>query len=234
MEEEAPIVIRVKNQFAFDPPDSTTACVPISIMAAYHQYDLRDRPHGPTDWQWHHIMQCGVEMWRRWRATPTSRGRSLPTMGEILALPSARPFIAEFGAAPIEYAGMVRDTRGCDNVEGSLEQMLCDMIIKLDENTKIEAGCCLLTLPGAICVSMLCLKKTSGYEIRFFDSHGAPQRHDYVEFHIFDDYRRVLDHLRSNYRMPRMAEEELEELNTRYSLEQLQSQYGYSAMLFIK
>lgn len=234
--EPPPPTIRVKNQFLFDPPDSTTACVAISLMATYHQYDLRHLPHGPAEWQWRHIMRCGVEMWRRWRASPESRGRSFPTMGEILALPSAHGFVAEFGAAPVEYAGMVRDTRGCDNIEGSLEKMLLDMIIRLRE-THLAAVCCLLTLPGAICVSMLCLKrKTTGgnYEIRFFDSHGSPQSHDYVEFRIFDDYRHVLEHIKSNYRLPRMDERELDELNAIYSLEELQSAYGYSAMLFIK
>lgn len=228
------MAVQVLNQYHFS-PDSRTACVAISVMAVYHQYANLGR--ALSDREWETIMTRGTELYRRWRAQDPQRGLRLPTVQQMLAIPDCRPFVDVFGAAPTEFAGLVRDTNGIDQPEGSLRTMLYEMARLCQEEAKTV--CCLLVLPRVICVSVLGVpaRQHSGvYDMRLFDSHDTQSQ--YCDYRVFHDAATLLQYILDKYPISEWngcgESEFIEQQQQQQSIEQVQARYGYSASMFIK
>ncbi len=214
--------LRVLNQYHFS-PGSATACVAISVMALFHQYDKRPRPL--TESEWERVMALGTELYRRWRAQ--ARFATLPTVQDILALPDCARFTAVFGAEPREFAGLVRDAHGQDEPEGDLRAMLRETTRLCQVEGRTVA--CLLVLPRVICVSLLCEPAPwAGCRIRFFDSHDERSR--YCDYQVFASESEALAHILWKYPVEQWRPEFIEE----QSVLQAEYAHSYSACLFIK
>lgn len=225
------ISVNVKNQFHFN-PHSKTACVPISIQALFHMYEaFVERNELLDDEQWHMIMANGSILWQRWKKKPENSKREIPTLFEILEMPDCRTFNLKFGTNPIDYGGLVTKKADSDAAGDSLSTLLKN----LTEQTK--PACALLIIPVNICVSLVCRRERSaphGYSLFMFDSHGKKndiaKRCELVQFF---DYSHVVTHLIEKYDI-RSLECLPQRTRANYSEEEIATDFGYHALLFVQ
>lgn len=222
------IPINVPNQFHFN-AYSKTACVPISIQALFHMYEVMVEHNGMlNDTQWHKIIENGSILWRRWKALPENADRDLPTLMEILAMKECHTFNRKFGTNPIDYGGLVApDKSGNDSL----------LILLGDLTRQTRPACALLILPVNICISLVCRHDPStphGYRIFLFDSHGKKNdEKKRCELVQFDEYSLIATYLIEKYDI-RSLDLLPHRLRASYSEEEVATDFGFHALLFVQ
>lgn len=228
----------VANQFQLE--GGKRACVPICILTLFHLYRRMCQTDFTKQWlltvdEWTVLLEKGIDLYDLWverhvNNTVTYYDQSatlFPLIEEVLALDECESFTKLFKIGITERTGLVRKSSSfveIDNVEGTLLTLLVH--VASESRLHKRPVCALIILPGRACVAVIHHIES----FYFFDSH--PDDDGYCEFTQFFHAKELGRHLINKYKIDALSEIEPEYLNY-CTEEEIQSNYGYHAKIFI-
>jgi iron-sulfur cluster repair protein YtfE (RIC family) len=246
--------IQVPNQFHYD-ESTRVACISISLLTIYHLYNRLETGSNVdlSKRDWETLLHHASALHKKWKVRHASK--TFPTIEEVLALDACKKFLELFGSNTKEYCGIAVEQLSSSgnnrivNPEGDLKKLFNDMKNEAVKQNRIV--CALIILPHNTCISIICqrmdgIRHFNGvnggeYFMIMFDSHGGsqPNNKQYCELMKFTNcYEKLVSHLIIKYGIKPFSQKKSQFSSSSYtyqpSEEEIISQYGYSAKLFLK